>query len=479
MIVTLFGIIVFVIGAYLLLRGSATAMLVFVMTCTLFGGAATLFLPALGGSSVQPAMLASIFLVVHCVLRIEPRQIAKGFADNRYLVVFGLYAAVTAFVLPRLFEESIYVVPMKPIGLDTYQTVPLTFTNQNITHAINITGTMLAGVCASAVALRDMRPVRLLRAGANIGLIHAALGVLDLILTPLHQQWVLDIFRNGSYSQVDQVVSGFTRINGVFPEPSTYAAYGFFWFVFATEAWLRNLEPRRTGAAALALLAVLIFTTSSTAYAGLAAYFLVLMVRWLVFPGSIRARRGVVIAFLALVLGTGVVGLMVVAPAAYSGFASVVEQMTFGKASSGSGLERQMWARQGWEAFKTSYGLGIGAGSFRSSSFAAAVLGSLGVVGVTTYVLHVLQTLKPARLSTYVTVASQPLNVGSAFAWAAAAGMLPAMASAASPDPGVVFAIFAGVGLAYRRQKRERTRLVTATSAPKPAASAAKPVGGG
>ena len=58
MIPSWIGAIIVIVGTVLLLRGSALAMLMFQLTCSLMSGSAALFLPALGGSSVPPAYLA-------------------------------------------------------------------------------------------------------------------------------------------------------------------------------------------------------------------------------------------------------------------------------------------------------------------------------------------------------------------------------------------------------------------------------------
>src|SRR5262245_43050340 len=137
MVITVLGVFVFAIGFAILFWGRATAMLAFVFASTLFGAAATLELPALGGSTVWPAMVATLFLVAHTVGRREFRLLADSPVENRYLVIFALYAAITAFVLPRVFEATMPVVPMRP-GINSFETVPLTFSNQNITHALNI-----------------------------------------------------------------------------------------------------------------------------------------------------------------------------------------------------------------------------------------------------------------------------------------------------------------------------------------------------
>jgi len=49
-IVTQFGIAVFIVGLAILIRGSLLSMLVLVLACSLMGGSAALVLPVLGNA---------------------------------------------------------------------------------------------------------------------------------------------------------------------------------------------------------------------------------------------------------------------------------------------------------------------------------------------------------------------------------------------------------------------------------------------
>jgi len=55
------------------------------------------------------------------------------------------------------------------------------------------------------------------------------------------------------------------------------------------------------------------------------------------------------------------------------------------KAGSSSGIERMSWNSQGVTNFLDTYGIGVGLGSIRASSFIVVVLANLGVVGVVCY----------------------------------------------------------------------------------------------
>src|SRR6185369_17596105 len=99
--VTIFGVVVLAIGLFMLVRGSMTGMLAFVMLTTLMGGSAAISLPALGGSSIPPANLALLFLLLRALLP-GPGQMASltpAIRDNAFLIIFVLYGSITALIL--------------------------------------------------------------------------------------------------------------------------------------------------------------------------------------------------------------------------------------------------------------------------------------------------------------------------------------------------------------------------------------------
>jgi hypothetical protein len=452
-IATPFGIAVVIIGLVVLFRGSLLTMLVFVMVCSLMGGTAALMLPALGGSSVQPTSVALVFLILRAAY---PSKIYKtpwphDLYSNIFLIIFCLYGAITAFILPKVFEGQMQIVPMRAFPADyIFYTAPLQYSSQNITTAFYITGSVIASIIATRATANLNSDRVIVTSAVTIAWIHVGLGILGVVLTQLHAGDLLDVFRNANYAQLSQQDQGFVRINGIFPETSAYSAYAFVWFVFTTELWLRDVSPRATGFCAAGLAGILVFSTSSSAYVGLAGYTAILLLRAIVFPGGFGLRKGLQIG--AVVIGVAIVVFAVAAflPDLASALIAVGQDMTVEKMGSMSGQQRTFWALKGFEAFEVSRGLGIGAGSFRSSSLFAAILGSMGVVGITTFICHLLVVLKPWRISTFGRTRSTVEAVGVASGWAACVGLIPAAINASSPDPGILFGVLGGLALGFR-----------------------------
>ncbi len=198
---------------------------------------------------------------------------------------------------------------------------------------------------------------------------------------------------------------------------------------------------------------VLLISTSSTAYLGLGAYGVVSVLRIIFFPFGIGAKK--IAILLCFAIAAVFVGLVAAAalPDLASNFLKVLADMTLRKAQSESGLQRSFWAAQGFEAFRASYGLGIGAGSFRSSSLFTAIMGSLGVVGLVSFFLYVLVVFKPLNRSTYGRTTmpqGHAIDLGGACAVAAIVGLVPEFFGAPAPVPGFLFSILAGVSVSLR-----------------------------
>ena len=473
MIPTVFGLVAIVIGFALLVRGTSLDLLRFMMFSTLFSGSAAIIMTALGGSSISPAHLALVFLVGRILLpgSGEYAYIGPALRNNVFLVVYALYGAASAFILPRMFAGQISVTPLRPLpGL--FDTVLLTFTTQNITMAVYMVGTMLSGVCASIVARRPDSARKIVRAACIIGWAHAAFGVIGVILTNIGQGDLLNFFRNGSYGQLEQSYNGMVRISGIFPEASYYASYAFVWFVFLFECWMRGVQARRTGPAAVALLLILIFSTSGSAYLSLAGYGALLVLRLLIVRQQLSPFKVFAIASGLVAAALVAVGMILLLPQLADQLVDMFQHMTMDKADSDSGRQRSFWAMQGLNAFVASYGLGIGAGSFRSSSLFTAMLGSMGVVGVVAFLGHLLRVFKPLRASTYSIPKDERSAAGSAASWTVLSMMIPAAIGAASADPGVNFAILSGLALEWRTRRSQalvtRARPVSRRPLPNP-----------
>src|SRR5690349_2185800 len=131
MLPTVFGILV-ALGGFALLWRPPLATLVLVLLCTLLGGASAIDLPALGGASIPPAEFALLFLFLRVAIAHTTgfASISACLKQNVFLVVFCLYGAATALILPRLFAHTMSVVTLRVTTKHLYSTSPLAFSSQ-------------------------------------------------------------------------------------------------------------------------------------------------------------------------------------------------------------------------------------------------------------------------------------------------------------------------------------------------------------
>ncbi|NMN06385.1 MULTISPECIES: hypothetical protein [unclassified Novosphingobium] len=460
MILTFIGAIQVLFGLGLFLAGSIEAMFAFLLVSALFGGSAAIVLPMLGGSSIPPVQFALAFMALRLLVPGAGHGAAVGQAAraNIWLATFILYGAALAFIGPRLFAGQIDVTPMRGkvearyISMRSYiySTRPLGFSTQNITTTVYLVGTLLTAMAAHVVCSGERGRRVFVRTMAIAGLVHAIIGFVSVVAKGTPVDTVLALFRNGSYAQLDHSYRGFVRMAGLWPEASGFAWFGINWFVFLFECWMRRVDTRYTGPAAFLLAAALLCSTATTAYVGLGLYAAMVLARSLLLPGAMPADRALIIAGAGLAMVVLITGMMIAHPALVNEATDLLRHMTVDKGQSLSGEQRGFWAWQGWHAFVETHGIGIGPGSFRSSSLATAILGCTGLIGATAMIVHLVSAFKPTRLSTYVPSPDQALSTGAACAWAAVIDALVASLSSPTCDPGTDFAILTGAALALR-----------------------------
>jgi len=451
MTVTIFGVLVVVMGCWLFVRGTTVALLAFVLLTTLLGGSAAIILGM--GSSIPPAIIAVMMLAARCMLpSARPTGgLRASLGDNALLVLFALYGAVGAYILPLIFARRIDVTPLRPVPTnDPFVTYPLMFSPQNITVSLYLIATMLGSICAYVAVQRLNAERVVVRAAATVAIVHAMLGFVSVAVAGTGFAAVLSFFRNNTQKQLDQAIDGFARMNGIFAEPSAYAVHGFIFLVFMTELWLRGVEIRWTRPATILILAAMLASTSSTAYIGTAIYVVILCLRAVIFAGTVSVPKMLGIAAFGLLALIAILAILVARPELFEMITTIVAKMTVDKGDTRSAMVRLMWAQQGIWAFWISGGLGIGAGSFRSSSIATAILGSVGIIGTVAFVGHLTRVLQPLRHSTYLSTGDARIDTGAAAAWTATVMLIPLSVSAASPDPGLTWGMMCGMALALR-----------------------------
>lgn len=464
---TFFAALVFAAGV-LAPRG---ALLHFLMASCLFGGAAAIALPAFGGATITPAVMFLPFLVVRAwlergaggdVLRRVPKP---GF----FLCLLAIWGALSALLLPRLLSGEVQILTIDRGAAN--QTGPMLLDLRPVSGNITQTCYALGGVaCFFAVrallaargGLERFRDAVLLLACLNCVAAVVNLGEYYLGLPPM-----LDAVRTAGYAMFEaHETAGLLRIQGTFPETSAFSAFTLPLFAFSFGLWLERVRPVYSGGVALASLTLLLVSTSGTAYTGLFLYTCCVALG-LFFRAQARGgvpQLGTLIVggcLLLAALGSVLAFELPIAGRVFDFFDSTV----LGKLDSESGIERGSWNHKAWSNFLETYGLGVGLGSARASSYPLVLLSNVGVIGTILFVMFVVSACRAAP-------ARQIAPVPRAARQALLAALLAACVSGTVFDLGVAFYAFAAaasmaarneaVAIAHESVHEPRLALATA-----------------
>ncbi len=393
---SIFGIVVIVSGLaalYASYRGVIYGMAVY----ALFGCALAL---SLGATGVMPAQLFLAFFVLRAFNLVGGRKLADAFSLDKpgfWLLCTCVWGVAGAIVLPRLLAGSTLVFPVDRdatgAGLDILLR-PLAPVSGNLSQAVYLIADTLVYCCM--YAFLQFRGVY--RTLANAILLLTALDVLaGVIDIASHAVGVdaLSFVKTAQFAYLTGAeMEGLVRISGTFSETSGFSGFTVPLFVFCLNLWLVGFRPKLSGMLAAASGALLLLSTSGSAYVGLGGYLVVLLFsrpQRVARAASARKHR---LWIMSVCLGAlGALYVVLFLPAVADVLAQFVDTTILSKAASSSGVERMGWNAQGVTNFFDTYGIGVGLGSIRASSFLVVLLASLGIVGVICYGLFIGKSL--------------------------------------------------------------------------------------
>jgi hypothetical protein len=436
-----------VLAVLLFARGPHRGLWLF-FAATPFGAAAAFNLPALGGASIGVLDIAAVTLFGYLLLLPGAGQRLAGTLrpgqPGFWLILLFLFAAVSALFFPRLFEGRTMVFAIsRSANADGIISIPLRPTTGNITQLFRMSLEVITFLALATLFRARPDPAPVVLALAVAAGLNAALGWLDVLTHAAGLEALLEPIRTANYSMlVDHRMGGLKRMIGGFPEASSFGAYTLGLFAF----WLGYLVhgPRsRLGLVMFGLTTLaLLRSTSSSAYVALAVFLAALIVLTLATGlRPVLRRRGVsllVAGVLLLWLGLLAVLVSYMLVPAVEAF---LDRALFKKLSTSSGVERMSWNAQALRNLLDTWLVGAGLGSVRASSWLAASLGSLGVVG-TLLSLRFLWSLVATPRSTG---AAGRDAVVRALRYACLALFLQALLTKSTPNLGIVFFAFAGL----------------------------------
>jgi hypothetical protein len=387
------GLLTIIIGLICLKLGYRT-MAWTVVVASLFGTAAAILI---GSANIQPAHLLLGFLAATTLSR--SREKAGAVDALRFpkpgfwLLCLVLYGIFTGIVMPRLLAGSMPIIPLGTSEYaDTGSTVPLGPVSSNFTQAVYLVADLLCFTIIVAIASTQAGFMTIV--GAVLAWIagNVLFAFIDLATYNTGTQWLLEFMRNAKYAlHIEEEVSGLKRIVGSFPEASSFARMTLGALGFSATLWLCGYRPLWTGSLALASLLLVVLSTSSTGLAGTPPVLLVLYATALLRRGIHPSRPFTSAAVLCapLLVVAAVLALQLDDEAARP-IRNYLDELIFNKSASSSGIDRDNWNRVAMQNFFDSFGLGVGLGTVRTSSFPVALLSNVGVPGTIFYLLFVI-----------------------------------------------------------------------------------------
>ena len=375
------------------------------IVCSVFGGAA---IAKLGGLAVSPYYFTLMLIAARCaILPVTGKDlfgrvdaVRRAMRCAAVLLVIGLGSA---FVLPRVFTGLGVLSPR----LDADYEAPLAFSNSNLGQAVYLLLNVMllwyaAQTCRTADTARGV-----VRAFYLAGVIVIGVAAYQLLssLTGLPFPDAL-LYSNDSFvMQAGTAILDMPRICATYTEPAGLASFLVpLILLVAGMAELPSSGWRET-ALLIAAIAFCILSTSSTAYLGLAGIAAWAVCRYVFLP-AMRGRGNAKAATAVLVL----IVAAVVTVAASSQLQEVLRVMVFEKNQTSSYEQRSFADGHSMALAKTTYGLGVGLGSNRASSFLPSMLSTIGIYGLMALAVLVFLLVRRPRSASPVLALQGPLS---------------------------------------------------------------------
>lgn len=339
-----------------------------------------------GSVGIQPYYCVAVLFVIR-FLGVKGQSkdgLLAGNSFSRIWIAFAIVSVVSAIVLPFMFQGIPVFDPRLGIDENFFQgPVPLHFQFGNIVQPAFLTLNVLVVIASTRPSLSIDSAHRMFMWSAYIVILVVLLEASCFWLGVPFPRTLLN--NNPGYS-LAEMTAGNMRPSGSFQEPSVAGAVlaalvaAFLWKYFDGETAIL-----RAGIAGLAC--VLVASTSSLLAVVIVIVLLVVANPIVRLPWFIRVSR--LRRICVFLVAAAVVALLMMIPT----IRTIILSQTLEKGETSSAL-----ARFGADAFAfnlvlKTYGLGVGLGSNRPSSFVAALLSQVGVAGLALFFCAAWSTL--------------------------------------------------------------------------------------
>ena len=301
------------------------------------------------------------------------------------LLAFLIWSVVSSFLMPYLFAGTPVIAPRDRLDTDIilFNLEPLRWTLSNLGAA----GYLVLNVCAVLFAVLVIQTTK--QADTLARALRWAVGIV-LVVGLLQQFAVLAgwsfpyaLITNNPTADPDELYQqfdGIVRINSTFSEPMNTGSFLAAAASGLLAAYLHERQSRYLFAI-VAAVTVLLVSTSTTGYLASTLMFLVLLVYFrpsksIESGGRRSSYKGWITVTVTLACAAGLSIFFV------PSLSEAVLAMTINKGQGTSLASRVIADQDTIRLLSSTYGLGVGLGSTRPSSLVAALLSTVGVVGL-------------------------------------------------------------------------------------------------
>jgi hypothetical protein len=412
---------------------TAQTVLVLLLASIPFASLALLPVGITGGFSIFPQSVFAVALILKVLgpqmLPVSGRLVALLRLQHLgFLALFLLIGVLSTVIMPRLFFEDVIIYPMRENAApDLLRPIQANFSQLAYVALSILTVFAVALIASQRDFLRTLLTALLVG-----GVVTISTGLIDIAAASAGMSRLLEPFRNANYAFFTHTeAAGIRRVVGFTTEAS---AYGPICVDFAAAiGMLRNFYAEGcqrilAGMVAVCLVGMAVLSTSSTAYGGLSVLMVAYTANWIrrAFFSSSLGQRGIV-SELLVGLGVAIAALVVLLANAsvFEPLHVMIEEIIFKKPMTDSFAERSEWNTVAWNTVASTWGLGVGLGSTRTSSWFAALVSNTGLLGAAFMGIFLVQTFF-ARVSNSQNVVTAELLTTLKVA------LLPALAMAAA-----------------------------------------------
>ena len=368
----------------------SSAFFVYLALCTsIFQGAAI----SGGAFPILATVVSSFIFIVHCVIQ-HNRLVTKvkisrfEYEYQKFLLPLVIYSVLSAFVFPIIFSGILVYVPKN--GISIAPNGILKFNISTFGQSIYMVFNYILLVCLARYNYSDNK-INITKPLQIMGVIAALFSIYQLISVDHGLYYPTEILNSNTFSSQETmqripISTGQPRISGVFTEPSYNGNFLGMFFVFYLIRTIWKVKIYDLLLLTLFLVATAI-TTSSTGY--IEVIFGVVVYSCFVVAG----------VFAKNTINKSVAGLLPILIIIFAviivAFKGEILIELINKNSSGSFMERNGSDRYTWQLLAETFGLGVGLGGNRPSSFLMYILSNIGIPGIILFAGFLLTVANP------------------------------------------------------------------------------------